>query len=140
MPKIRSSKRGGPPPPGYDKVEPTLTKLQSKLKQIQSEPNQKSAKIHQLNHQISRYVYSMYHQRHLIEKPLYDWLLKQKYVNQPLIAKWKKQGYEKLCCLNCIVKLNTNFNSTCICRVPKESLDKEVECVTCGCRGCSSVD
>jgi len=28
---------------------------------------------------------------------LYDWLLKNKYADAALIAKWKKQGYEKVC-------------------------------------------
>jgi bud site selection protein 31 len=54
-------------------------------------------------------------------------------------AQWKKQGYENLCCLRCIQPRDTNFNKKCICRVPKEKLEegKVVECVHCGCRGCS---
>lgn len=56
-----------------------------------------------------------------------------------LLAQWKKQGYENLCCLRCIQPRDTNFNKKCICRVPKEKLEegKVVECVHCGCRGCS---
>lgn len=48
----------------------------------------------------------------------------------------------KLCCLRCIQTKETNFNSTCICRVPKVQLkeDQNVECVSCGCRGCASSD
>ncbi|CAF2870607.1 unnamed protein product [Rotaria sp. Silwood2] len=55
------------------------------------------------------------------------------------ISQWKKQGYENLCCLRCIQPRDTNFNKKCICRVPKEKLEegKVVECVHCGCRGCS---
>ena len=55
------------------------------------------------------------------------------------LAQWKKQGYENLCCLRCIQPRDTNFNKKCICRVPKEKLEegKVVECVHCGCRGCS---
>ncbi|MBE3042987.1 hypothetical protein IMZ48_10535 [Candidatus Bathyarchaeota archaeon] len=36
----------------------------------------------------------------------------------------------------------TNFNSTCICRVPRAQLkeDQDIECVSCGCRGCASSD
>lgn len=141
MAKIKSSKRGGRAPDGFDKVEPTLVKLQGKLKDVQSENKTNSTfKIMQINHQISRYVYSMYYERKLIDKPLYDWLLKQKYVNANLIAKWKKQGYEKLCCLNCIKKDDNNFGTSCICRVPKQDLDKDIECVKCGCKGCASTD
>jgi len=77
-----------------------------------------------------------------ISKELYDWLLKNGYADAMLIAKWKKNGYEKLCCLRCIQTKETNFNSTCICRVPKHTLkeDQNIECVSCGCRGCASSD
>jgi bud site selection protein 31 len=52
------------------------------------------------------------------------------------------QYFQQLCCLRCIQTKETNFNSTCICRVPREQLkqDQEIECVSCGCRGCSSND
>ena len=40
-----------------------------------------------------------------------------------LIAKWKKQGYENLCCLRCIQTRDTNFATNCICRVPKSKLE-----------------
>src|SRR5882762_9617470 len=73
-----------------------------------------------------------------------------------LVAKWKKAGYEKLCCLRCIqtrvrciLELSGPFQpltaisslqdmnyqgSTCICRVPKAQLraGTVVECVHCG--------
>ena len=90
----------------------------------------------------SRYIYDLYYEKEAISKKLYEWLLKNNYADAMLIAKWKKQGYEKLCCLRCIQTKETNFNSTCICRVPREQLkqDQEIECVSCGCRGCSSND
>ena len=52
---------------------------------------------------------------------------------------WKKL---QLCCLRCIQTKETNFNATCICRVPQAQLkeDQTIECVSCGCRGCSSAD
>lgn len=85
------------------------------------------------------------------------------YLYASLIAKWRKQGYEKLCCLRCIQtnvsilsQIRTvvvadlrecdqasNFQgSTCICRIPKAQLKKGqvVECNNCGCRGCASSD
>ena len=90
----------------------------------------------------SRYIYDLYYEKEAISKKLYDYLLKNNYADANLIAKWKKQGYEKLCCLRCIQTKETNFNSTCICRVPREQLKEEqtIECVNCGCRGCSSSD
>lgn len=38
----------------------------------------------------------MYYEKEAISKQLYDWLLKNKYADANLIAKWKKQGYEKV--------------------------------------------
>ena len=107
----------------------------------------------------SRYIYELYYEKEAITRQLYDWLLKNNYADANLIAKWKKQGYEKvglcaldamllltkavqLCCLKCIQTKETNFNATCICRVPQAQLkeDQMIECVSCGCRGCSSAD
>lgn len=38
----------------------------------------------------------MYYEKEAISKQLYDWLLKNGYADANLIAKWKKQGYEKV--------------------------------------------
>ncbi|EGW31003.1 uncharacterized protein SPAPADRAFT_56934 [Spathaspora passalidarum NRRL Y-27907] len=149
MPKIKKVKKNAPPPAGYSKLEPTLTKYQAKLKQAQkvdTTTNKHASlwKIYQIDHQISRYVYDMYVNKR-ISRELYDWLLLQSYVNKDLIAKWKKPGYEKLCCVSCIME--KNHGGTCICRVPKVKLlendneDKvKTECITCGCKGCASTD
>ena len=45
-----------------------------------------------------------------MSKPLYDYLLKNGYADGNLIAKWKKQGYEKVCTtrpLVCVRSLET---------------------------------
>lgn len=47
----------------------------------------------------SRYIYDLYYEKEAISKKLYDWLLKNGYADANLIAKWKKQGYEKVSCL-----------------------------------------
>ena len=44
----------------------------------------------------SRYIYDLYYEKEAISKQLYDWLLKNGYADANLIAKWKKQGYEKV--------------------------------------------
>jgi G10 protein len=44
----------------------------------------------------SRYIYDLYYEKEAISKQLYDWLLKNNYADANLIAKWKKQGYEKV--------------------------------------------
>lgn len=151
MVKQKRIKKNLPPPEGYDKIKPTLDKLLNRLKSVQKTTNKTASvneslwPIYQLNHQISRYIYDMYYKRKIISKQLYDWLLLQPFTNSELIAKWKKQGYENLCCINCIMIQDKNHHNACVCRVSKQTLlknndDREIECVTCGCKGCSSKD
>jgi hypothetical protein len=45
----------------------------------------------------SKYIYDLYYEKEAISKQLYEWLLKNNYADKNLIAKWKKQGYEKVC-------------------------------------------
>ena len=59
---------------------------------------------------------------------LYEYCLKEGYADKNLIAKWKKQGYENLCCLRCIQCRDTNFGTNCICRVPKAKLEEVSSC------------
>jgi len=65
----------------------------------------------------------------------------RKYVTLSLF-RISEANIKQLCCLRCVQTKETNFNSTCICRVPKAQLkeDQAVQCVSCGCRGCASSD
>ncbi|KAL4401020.1 Component of the SF3b subcomplex of the U2 snRNP [Malassezia pachydermatis] len=78
--------------------------------------------IMRITHMRSRYIYDLYYKREAISRELYDWLLEQGYADAAY-----DMNYE---------------GSTCICRVPKAQLRPGtfVECVHCGCRGCSSAD
>ncbi|ORY78233.1 cell cycle control protein cwf14 [Protomyces lactucae-debilis] len=147
MPRIRTN-RAKRPPAGFEDVEPMLEDFAQKMKDVENAPHENKSKtgtlapIFQIHHQRSRYIYDLYYKRETISKELYEYLLKQGYGDGNLIAKWKKPGYEKLCCLRCIQTKETNFNTTCICRVPKVKLGEGelIECHQCGCRGCGSSD
>jgi bud site selection protein 31 len=152
MPKIRTS-RTKAPPEGFDEIEPTLLEFTQRMKDgnfphpsleptlivVKTTQNDIKKKheslwpVFQINHQRSRYIYDLYYTREAISTELYQWLLKQNYADAALIARWKKQGYEKLCCLKCIQTKETNFGTACVCRVPKAKLAKgtHVECVHC---------
>ena len=92
-------------------------------------------------HQRSRYVYTMYYKRAEVSREVYEYCLREGHADEALIAKWKKPGYENLCCLSCVAPANHNFGGVCICRVPRKDLDagKVFECPHCGCRGCSGL-
>ena len=126
-------------------IEPTLDELDQKMREAESETHEGKRKteaqwpIFKIHHQKSRYVFDLFYKRKAISRPLYEFCLDEGFADAALIAKWKKPGYENLCCLRCIQSRDTNFGTACICRVPKSKLETEkiVECVHCGCRGCS---
>lgn len=164
MPKVKRSRK--PPPEGWELIEPTLEELDQKMREAETESHEGKRRVEALwpifkiHHQRSRYIFDLFYRRKAISRgepyfaglfsnfknvdfsnflELYDYCIKEKIADGNLIAKWKKQGYENLCCLRCIQTRDTNFATNCICRVPKTKLEegKIVECVHCGCRGCS---
>lgn len=46
--------------------------------------------VFRIHHQRSRYIYDLYYKRKLISRDLYNYLIKNKYADENLIAKWKK--------------------------------------------------
>ncbi|KAJ3048696.1 Component of the SF3b subcomplex of the U2 snRNP [Rhizophlyctis rosea] len=144
MPKVKRGRKE--PPEGWDLIEPTLEELNRKMREAENESHEGKRKVEalwpifRLHHQRSRYIYDIFYRRKAISRELYDYCLKEGYADANLIAKWKKTGYEKLCCLRCMQPRDTNYGTTCICRVPKDNLEegKIIECLHCGCRGCAS--
>jgi len=146
MPKVRTTKSKAPK--GWELIQPTIDDLNKKMKDAEVDPHEGKRKaesvwpIFRIHHQRSRYIYDLFYRRKEISRELYEWCLNEGIADKNLIAKWKKSGYEKLCCLRCIQTKDHNFATTCICRVPKTKLEdgKIVECVHCGCKGCASGD
>lgn len=104
MPAIRThAARQKKPPAGFDDIRDDLEVFSIKMKDAQNAPTNNVPKhqaqwpIFQIAHQRSRYVYDLYYDKEAISRQLYDWLLKNGYADPMLIAKWKKQGYEKVC-------------------------------------------
>lgn len=102
MPAIRHASKRKAPPEGFSDIETDLLIFSNKMKDAQNKPPATGAKhqaqweIFQIAHQRSRYVYDLYYKKEAISKQLYEWLLKNGYADAMLIAKWKKQGYEKV--------------------------------------------
>ena len=146
MPRIR--KKNKKVPEGFSKISEKLKELEQEIRDAEQQPHYGKRKIEstwkllKLNHQRTKYIYNLFFKEKSIKKILYDYLIKNKFADRILIAKWKKNGYEKLCCLLCIQNSKHNFGNVCICRVPKNRLsdNKLVQCTNCGCRGCASCD
>jgi bud site selection protein 31 len=118
MPAIRHSSKRKPPPEGFSDIEDDLLIFANKMKDAQNKPPPPGPKhmaqweIFQIAHQRSRYVYDLYYEKEAISKQLYEWLLKNGYADAMLIAKWKKQGYEKVSCHFAFCSLNLLFRYT----------------------------
>lgn len=132
------------PPVEFEAIEPTVLKFQKKLDILTTsesktgarfERQQIHAQITQIHNQSNRYLFNLYYKRKAISKETWLWLVKWKYVDPNLVSKWKKQGYERLCCLDCIGE------TVCVCRVPLAVRKGDAEpCTKCGCVSCSSGD
>ncbi|KAI9797524.1 MAG: Component of the SF3b subcomplex of the U2 snRNP [Piccolia ochrophora] len=102
MPPVRTSRSSKAPPDGFDDIEDTLLEFSNKMKDAENAPHEGKKRsetlwpIFRISHQRSRYIYDLYYEKEAISKKLYEWLLKNGYADANLIAKWKKQGYEKV--------------------------------------------
>ena len=106
MPKVRNTIRSRKKmPAGWDQIEPTLLELQQKMRDIENAPYEGKRKpevlwpIHKTHHQMSRYIYELYYKKREISRELYDYCVRERWCDAALIAKWKKPGFERLCCL-----------------------------------------
>jgi len=130
-------------PEGFDQVEEQLHVYAEQMKAHLVEEGIGKRKqevrwpIIQISWNRSRYVYDKYRSGE-INRKLYEWLLENDYADASLIAKWKKPGYEFLCSPLCIDAGQTNFGSTCICRVPLAQRDKNKTMNACAQSGCYS--
>jgi bud site selection protein 31 len=93
---------------GWDKIEEKLMELTNRMRDVENEPHEGRRKVEslwpifRLHHERSRYIYEMFYKKKEISRDLYEYCLREKWADADLIAKWKKTGYEKLCCLQCI--------------------------------------
>lgn len=119
MPKIRTSKTK-PPPEGWEELEPVLEDIQRKMREAENESHEGKRRneslwpVIRLDHQRSRVIYEKFYKQKEISKELYDWLVKEGWANAALIAKWKKSGYDSLCCLQCILP-RISLREACAC-------------------------
>ena len=78
-----------------------------------------------------------------MSRELFDYLTREKIADGPLIAKWRKPGYEILCSMLAVQKGNHNFGTTSHCRVPlskRAGQQRITPDVQIGCISCASGD
>lgn len=156
-------------PPEFKTFEGKLNEFDIKLKEriieareLAKDDKQKGlreglredSEIFKITNEKTRYVFDLYYIEKTMSRKVFDWILKEKLVDTLLLAKWKKKGYEQLCCVRCINRKEfLTGDKVCICRVStngqskaakKKKKVKEGEgednavCTLCGCSGCPS--
>lgn len=156
MPKQRSGSRRRPE--GWPAIAPRLAEIDREMRDAAAphaesagaesaggdgggvrRPAERMWAVFRALHRRSRYVWDEYRGRR-ISRELYDYCVKRRIVDAALVAKWKKPGFGRLCCVQCVAA-DSQAGTKCICRVPEERRPAEsraIECRSCGCRGCSS--
>ncbi len=133
-------------PPGLECIEQELLDIERRMRAAESAESSQRTKatwaIMRLHRERSRLVFDAFWTQHRISRRLYDWCVSPvggALADRELVAKWRRSGYERLCCLRCIQGAETHTGKVCVCRVPRESLaeGQSVECAYCGCSGCS---
>lgn len=145
---LTNSQKNTTVPSDYHVIEETIKEFDQKLQKAQQEGHEGRRvkegtwKIFQLHHQKSRFIYESYYLKHTISRQLYEYCLAKPnpIADALLIGKWKKTGYERLCCLRCIQTQDTDYGTTCVCRIPASQITftHPIECASCGCTGCAS--
>uniref|UniRef100_A0A915DG80 Uncharacterized protein n=1 Tax=Ditylenchus dipsaci TaxID=166011 RepID=A0A915DG80_9BILA len=83
-------------PDGWELVKPTLEEFETKMREAETDSHEGKRRTEAVWP-----IFKIHHQRSLDAK----------LVDSALVAKWKKQGFENLCCLACIQKNNSNFGT-----------------------------
>jgi bud site selection protein 31 len=113
-------------------IEEMQKEMERAIHEIDSHPKRevRVRKILRISRRRTRAVYKMYKRGEIGRKTL-GRCVKERVVDLEMIKAWRRNGYERVCCLLCV------GGSICICRVPRGKVSEEVECFSCGCHGCS---
>ncbi|RLV94674.1 hypothetical protein DV515_00013019, partial [Chloebia gouldiae] len=132
MPQVRRSRKA--PPEGWELIQPTLDQLGQEVRGVEMELHEGKRNVEslwpifRLCHQKPRFIFDLFYTRKAISRELYEYCTKE------------KQGYGNLCCLHCIQTRDTNFETSCICRVPKSKLEvASLQLVPLPCSSCSEL-
>ncbi|XP_045152824.1 protein BUD31 homolog [Echinops telfairi] len=137
MPQVNRSQKA--PPDGLELIKCCFDEMDQKLREVDTEPHEGKRKWRSLwptfriHHENTRSIFDFFYKTRAMS---YEYRIKEGYANKNLIAKWKKQSIENLCCLSCIQTWDTNFGINCIGWVPKSKFEvgRIIECRHCSCR------
>eukprot|EP00879_Flechtneria_rotunda_P000979 GHRR01001113.1.p1 GENE.GHRR01001113.1~~GHRR01001113.1.p1 ORF type:complete len:229 (+),score=65.09 GHRR01001113.1:138-824(+) len=136
-------------PEGWNMIEEVIEDFEQQLKDAVNDEHEGKRKcegnwkIHRIHWEKNRFIYDLMYVRKVMSRELFEWLCREKIADGPLIAKWRKPGYEILCSMLAIQKGNHNFGTTSHCRVPlrlRAPQQRVTPDVQTGCISCASGD
>lgn len=132
-------------PAGHELIRDKLDEFEARMREVTSAPrgeamnHELSWPVHRLHYEKNRYLHDMRYVHNAISDDLLRYLVKERVADGPLIAKWRKPGYETLCSLAVITRSNTNFGTVGICRTPlRDRTGQIMPNVITGCVCCVS--
>ena len=146
---FRRRMKGKRPPEVWDLIESSIEDFESQMRDAVSEEhdgkrkNELTWRIHRVHWEKNRFLFDLRYKQKALSQELYEYLVREKIADGPLISKWRKPGYENLCSLLSIQKGDTNFGTASICRVPMGSrapAQRLTPNIKTGCISCTSGD
>ena len=100
---FRRRLKGKQPPDGWDLIEDTIEDFEAQMRDAVSEEhegkrkNELTWRIHRIHWEKNRFIFDLMYKKKVMDRKLYDYLVREKIADQALISKWRKPGYEILC-------------------------------------------
>lgn len=149
MSSVRRRLKNKQPPEGWELIEEVIEDFEQQMKEAVNEDhegkrkNELTWRINRIHWEKNRFIYDLMYVRKVMSRELFDYLVREKIADGPLIAKWRKPGFEILCSMLAIQKGNHNFGTTSHCRVPlakRAGQQRITPDVQIGCISCASGD
>jgi bud site selection protein 31 len=141
--RLRAKLRGAPA--GADAVADALDEFEARMREATAAPRGDATNtaltwpVHKLHYQKNRYLHDARYVHGTISDALLRHLVREKIADGPLLAKWRKPGYDTVCSLAVLTRSNTNFGTVGICRTPlRDRVGQIMPNVQTGCVCCVS--
>jgi bud site selection protein 31 len=132
-------------PEGWEQLVGKLDEFETRMREATAEPrgerlnHELAWPVHKLHFEKNRYLHDLRYIEGSLSEELLRFLVKEKIADGPLIAKWRKPGYETVCSLAVITRSNTNFGTVGICRTTlKDRVGQIMPNILTGCVCCAS--
>ena len=99
---FRRRLKGKQPPDGWDLIEDTIEDFEAQMRDAVSEEhegkrkNELTWRIHRIHWEKNRFIFDLMYKKKVMDRKLYDYLVREKIADQALISKWRKPGYGRL--------------------------------------------